>query len=165
MIRALLVWPLALLLAACGSTPEPTNRDRLPRRAPATEAPAPPETPPTPAAPEAPEPVADGPFEDYADYERQRAAASDALDAAIGTPEASALGACKSVPVGAKACGGPLAYRVYAATGTEELDVLRLAGRVTALDGAAIDQFGLTSTCDLTPEPQLALVDGVCTAR
>ena len=163
MTRAHLAWPLALALAACGGTPEPTNRDRLPRRAPAAQ-PASPEPPSAPETPGTPETTADGPFRDMDEYARQREDAVVELEAAIGTPEATRVDGCKTVAVGEKACGGPRAFAVYAASGATELDVLGLAGRVTALDRAANEQFGLASDCAVVSPPAVRLVGGVCTA-
>ncbi|MEL6616232.1 MAG: hypothetical protein AAFQ43_10865 [Bacteroidota bacterium] len=151
-MRRLLILPLAIAFAACGSTPEPTNRDRLPRAG---------ETPPDTSE----APVPDGYFTSEADYERQRSAALADLDAAIGTPRATSVGQCRIVPVGAKPCGGPLEYRLYAASGPEELTILRLAGVVGALDAEANEQFEYVSTCDLTPEPTPRLVQGICIAQ
>ncbi|MEM1054882.1 MAG: hypothetical protein AAGI52_05105 [Bacteroidota bacterium] len=157
----------AMVLPGCGSGEEMTNRDRLPRRT-AGEAP-PPEPVPvdTTQAPGdpgyQPAPVRDGLFTSFGDYERQRAAAVADLEAAIGTPRATMARACKTIPVGAKACGGPRSFAVYTATGDAEFDIIRLAGLVTALDREANEQFGLNSDCMLLTAPEVILDGGVCT--
>lgn len=151
-MKRLLILPLALALAACGGPDELTNRDRLPRAG-----------TPDPETPEAPAP--DGYFTSEADYERQREAALSDLAAAIGTPRATSVSQCRAVPVGEKPCGGPLEYRLYAASGDAELTILRLAGKVGALDAEANEQFSYSSTCDVTPEPTPRLVQGICIAE
>ena len=159
--RGVLLGGLAVLLAACGSTPETTNRDRLPRRNP-NEA-----TPPEAAGDSAyqPAPLREGLFQNYADYQRQRAGAASDLDLAIGTPRAASASACRTVPVGQKACGGPASYRVYAASGDDELLIIQLAARVSAMDAEANEQFGLASDCSVTTPPTVEVVNGVCVAR
>ena len=154
--------PLRVFLAACSSAPEATNRDRLPRRNPNG---APADTAPPDTTTYQPPSVREGLFINYADYERQRAGALSDLELAIGTPQAETVTQCRVVPVGQKACGGPAAYRVYSASGDDELLIIQLAARVSAMDTEANEQFALASTCDVTPEPVVALQGGVCVAR
>lgn len=111
-------------------------------------------------------PVAEtGAFRDEADYRAQRVRATADLDALIGTAAASDAAACRVVAVGAKACGGPLEYRVYSATASDAAQVEAQAARITALDRRANAQFQYVSDCMLVGEPQAALVDGRCVAR
>ena len=149
-LLALALPAFVFFLAACSSPPEATNRDRLPRRNP-NDAPADTATPDTTKY--QPPAVREGLFLNYADYERQRAGALSDLDLAIGTPQAETVTQCRVVPVGQKACGGPAAYRVYSASGDDELLIIQLAARVSAMDTEANEQFELASDCDVQPEP------------
>ena len=163
-LRAMALLALAVLLAACGGSEEATNRDRLPRRPPpGVEAPVTPDPGETPGY--QPAPVHDGLFTSFGDYERRRAAAVSDLEGAIGTPRASRATSCKKLPVGEKACGGPKGFVVYSATGDAELDIIRRAARVTALDREANEQFGLNSDCALLTAPEVAVENGICVAR
>lgn len=104
-------------------------------------------------------------FRDEADYRAQREQAVADLDALIGEAAAAQVSACRVVAVGAKACGGPMAYRVYSATASDASRVEAAAARVTALDRRANEQFQYVSDCMLVEPPQVALVDGRCVAR
>ncbi|MEM6328566.1 MAG: hypothetical protein AAF791_15730 [Bacteroidota bacterium] len=157
-LQRLMVLALVAGLAGCSGASETPNRDRLPRRTPAPVVTPPPDT--TDAGPDR-----SGLFDSFADYEQQRQAAAVNLREAIGTPTAASVTDCKSVPVGAKACGGPRSYAIYSASGDDEIGIIRLAARITALDREANEQFGLNSDCALTPEPSVAVENGVCVAR
>ena len=163
--RGFLVFALAVLVSACGGGKDTANRDRLPRRTPApadtsVQAPDPPPEE-TPAIP----PLRDDFFESMADYERQRAAALAELEDAIGTPRAMTVAECRAVPVGEKPCGGPWSFLVSSATGEQELAVIQRAARTAALDREANEQFGIASGCELVPEPEIVVENGVCVAR
>ena len=162
------VWILGLagVLAACGGGRDTSNRDNLPRRTPSPPADTSAQAPDRPPEqPPAIPPARDNFYEDMADYQRQRDAAFSNLQAAIGTPVAQMESECRLVPVGARACGGPAGYLVTSATGQQELEIVRLAGLVTALDREANAQFGLVSTCEVIPAPALVVENGVCVAR
>lgn len=131
---------------------------------------------PAPSAPDATPPTAGvvplpgsegqaGPFASEADYQTQREAAMSALTTAVGEARASSATACRTVPVGAKACGGPQMHLVYSSSAANEAEVTRLAERVTALDRQANEQFNLMSDCMMLMEPQTTLEGGRCVAR
>lgn len=103
-------------------------------------------------------------FASEADYQTRRAAAVRRLDAAIGEARATDVSACRAVPVGAKACGGPVEYRVYSSTTSVVAEVERFAEVVTALDTTANRQFERVSDCMLLLEPTPTLVGGRCVA-
>jgi hypothetical protein len=83
----------------------------------------------------------------------------------IGEPRADNVAQCRSIPFGAKACGGPATYLAYSTVRTNE-------GQLRAL----IDEFnqnarnynqvsGRMSDCMYVPEPNIELVGGVCKLR
>ena len=100
---------------------------------------------------------------DYAqaDYEREVDDAVAALDAALGS-RAAAESACRVLPVGEKACGGPRMFRAYSATDTDSAEVARLADRVAEIDRKAIRELGLASDCQDEIPPAVVLEDGQC---
>lgn len=108
--------------------------------------------------------LAAGPPSTVEEYGSQRAALLDRLDDAIGEAEATSVAACRVLPVGEKACGGPTEYRVYSATDVVPGEVQALAEQIARLDVYASTRFEVGSTCDVTPQPTPALVDGRCVA-
>ena len=96
-----------------------------------------------------------------ADYEREVDDAVAALDAALGR-QASTVSACRVLPVGEKACGGPRFFRPYSATDTDSAEVERLAERVAEIDRKAIRELGLASDCQEEIPPAVVLEEGQC---
>ncbi|WP_412067400.1 hypothetical protein [Rubrivirga sp. IMCC43871] len=96
-------------------------------------------------------------------YEARRAALDAEIRAAIDL-RASGPEACWLLPLGRKACGGPVQYRVYGASTPSAPEVLRLARELYALDVAAQEALGLASTCDIAPVPEVRYADGQCSA-
>ena len=103
-------------------------------------------------------------FASEADYRQRREAVAARLAAAIGEATAAEVSACRAVPVGEQACGGPSAFAVYSAESADAGEVERLAGVLVALDVVANRQFEYASTCMLQAPPPLALRDGRCLA-
>ena len=101
--------------------------------------------------------------EEHRQAERQAAVAD--LDRLIGDAEASGLAACQTVPVGAKACGGPTDYAVYSAEASEAAAIVQTAEEITRMDEQANREFGLGSDCAVTPEPTVVWVGGQCRAQ
>ena len=95
-------------------------------------------------------------------YYEVRAEKVAALDAAIGDASAASAAACRVVPVGVKPCGGPHAYRAYAASGEGAATVEALADEIAELDRAANERFGIVSTCEVLPEPPVVFEGGTC---
>ena len=84
------------------------------------------------------------------------------IKAEIGELRANDLSQCRSIPFGAKACGGPATYLAYSVVRTNE-------GRLRAL----IDEYNqnarnynqarkLLSDCMFVSEPKVTLVEGIC---
>lgn len=105
-----------------------------------------------------------GPFEDMADYLRQRDETAAALERAIRPAEASGLEACRVVPTSEQACGGPASFAVYSVEDPDAAEVERLAERLVALDVQANAQFERASTCVAYEPPTPAIRDGACVA-
>ena len=98
-------------------------------------------------------------------YLAERADLAADLDAAIGDPRATDVGACRAVAVGAKACGGPRSYAVYSTLTSDAEAVVRLAAEIEALDERANRVCQLVSECAFVEEPAVVVVDGRCEAR
>ena len=106
-----------------------------------------------------------GTFGSFEVYQQARQAAEADLGRLIGDAEASGLSACRTVPVGAKACGGPSHYVVYSTEAAEAAAIVQAAEDITQLDEQANREFDLTSDCAVTPEPTVVWAGGQCQAE
>lgn len=87
------------------------------------------------------------------------------LRSAIGPARCTADSQCRTVAVGAKACGGPAAYWAWSTEGTDAQRVATLAAAHTAAQQREIAGRGLMSNCALVPEPAVACVAQTCQTR
>lgn len=94
------------------------------------------------------------------------ARAPSALLAQIRTLTADAScsdnGQCRSLPIGAMACGGPQDYLPYSSLRTNEKEVRELAERYKAERQAEIVKTGQMSICRHMPDPGAVCVSGTC---
>lgn len=67
---------------------------------------------------------------------------------------------CRTVPVGAKACGGPETY--LAVSESQLPEAARLAERHAEVRRAANAESGIASTCAVTPDPGAVCQAGIC---
>lgn len=97
-----------------------------------------------------------------------RRGSGDDLQAALVTTGCSDVSQCDKVAVGEKLCGGPASYLVYCKTSTDPARMQRLLDAVNTVSARALDEQraqGLSGTCEVTPEPTLALENGACVAK
>jgi len=85
------------------------------------------------------------------------------VDVAINT-EATTIGQCRLVAMGHAPCGGPGYYLPYAVPGTDEAILEQLASQHRTLSQERNVANGLAGVCVITPEPELVVVEGQCTA-
>ncbi|MCY4746076.1 hypothetical protein NYO99_13905 [Pelomonas sp. UHG3] len=85
------------------------------------------------------------------------------LRALIGTASCTSDAQCRTVAVGAKACGGPAGYWAWSTLGTDGERVQALARRQAEAHRREIDASGMRSNCALTTDPGAACVAGRCT--
>lgn len=71
-------------------------------------------------------------------------------------------GQCRSLPLGAMACGGPEDYLAYSILRTDEKKVRELAERYKAERKAQIVKRGEMSICRHVPDPGATCVSGTC---
>jgi hypothetical protein len=80
----------------------------------------------------------------------------------IGEPRASHLSQCRSIPFGAKACGGPATFLAYSVARTDESGLRTLIDDYNQ-NARRYNQTGnLISDCMVVSEPKLELVGGIC---
>lgn len=80
----------------------------------------------------------------------------------IGPAACSSDAQCRTVPVGAKACGGPSAYLAWSTSGTDAQQLKELAGRQSAAEKREVAASGMLSNCAMVMDPGAACVAGHC---
>ncbi|MCA1247060.1 hypothetical protein [Massilia sp. MS-15] len=84
------------------------------------------------------------------------------MRALIGTASCTESSQCRTVAVGAQACGGPQAYLPYSQARTDEKALLALAGQHRAEVKARLADGGMMSICRHLPDPGAVCVSGSC---
>ena len=73
--------------------------------------------------------------------------------ALIGDAACSGDGQCRTVAVGAKACGGPEAYLAWSTLRTDEAALVTAVAEYSAKRRADVSDSGLASNCALVTDP------------
>jgi len=84
------------------------------------------------------------------------------LSAEIGPAACSADSQCRTVPVGAKACGGPAGYRAWSTQGTDAKRLAELAAHQAEAQQRENQASGRRSTCSVAVDPGASCVAGRC---
>lgn len=89
-----------------------------------------------------------------ADGQAAEAAIMTKIDAAIGTASCTTDSQCRTLGVGAKACGGPAAWRPWSTQHTPKAkDLQSLADQLATLQRQRQAQSGMVSTCQYLSDP------------
>jgi hypothetical protein len=75
------------------------------------------------------------------------------IQALIGEAACSGDAQCRTIGVGAKACGGPQAYVAWSTLRTDEAALLKLAEASAESDRKQAEAKGMVSTCSVVPDP------------
>lgn len=84
------------------------------------------------------------------------------IRALIGPASCTESSQCRTLPVGAMACGGPQAYLPYSTSGTDEKALRALGEQHKAERQAEIKAGGMVSICRHLPDPGAVCVSGAC---
>ena len=84
------------------------------------------------------------------------------LRALIGPAACSADSQCRTLAVGAKACGGPAGYLAWSTQGTDAQKLTALAVRHADAQRRETETAGMRSNCMFVPDPGAACVAGRC---
>jgi hypothetical protein len=87
------------------------------------------------------------------------------MRAMVGTAACTDASQCKTVAIGARACGGPEAYLAYSTGATDAEALIALALRHTERRRAEVAKSGLLSTCNLISDPGATCRAGTCQLR
>lgn len=72
--------------------------------------------------------------------------------------------ACRTAPVGERACGGPRTYIAYCARTTDSTALFAKLGELQAAEREYNTAQGLVSTCEFRMPPRVAASGGTCRA-
>lgn len=75
------------------------------------------------------------------------------LQTLTAAPHCTTDSQCRTLPVGARACGGPSRYLVWSTRVNREVELQALAAQVTAQEKAALAASGRMSICQVLPDP------------
>ena len=84
---------------------------------------------------------------------------------AIGDAPCSRDAQCRTVPVGAKACGGPAAWWAWSQAHSEGAQLQALSKQLDRLQRKRFEATGEQSTCQVVPDPGAACVAQRCVLR
>ncbi len=83
----------------------------------------------------------------------------------IGSASCTESVECKTVGVGARACGGPEGYLAYSTSVTPSAPLEALAARHAERRRAAVSASGRASTCNVISDPGAVCDQGLCRVR
>jgi hypothetical protein len=72
---------------------------------------------------------------------------------------------CKVMAMGARPCGGPSRYIVYALSKTDEKQLMEKVNAYTSLENELNIRYNRVSTCIAILPPTVDCTDGVCTVK
>jgi hypothetical protein len=84
------------------------------------------------------------------------------LRTAIGPARCTADSQCRTVAIGAKACGGPAGYWAWSTEGTNAQAVQDLAARQAKAAREEVVASGMQSNCAMVTDPGARCEAGVC---
>lgn len=96
---------------------------------------------------------------------QRRVDAAFAAARAVAKTKCAVEADCRSLPMGARACGGPQTHVVFCASSTNVAELERRVKAATRLEEAFNATWSVGSACGVAPVPHVRLVDGVCVAR
>ena len=74
----------------------------------------------------------------------------------IGTASCRRNEDCRVIGIGARACGGPEAYRAWSVSETDEQALNTLVQRDAAARRAELERLGMRSNCAMLPQPRVS---------
>ena len=83
----------------------------------------------------------------------------------IGAATCSDSAQCKTLAVGARACGGPEGYLPYSTAVKSSEPLVELAARHAERRRASVAAAGMMSTCEMVSDPGAMCVKGACQLR
>jgi hypothetical protein len=72
---------------------------------------------------------------------------------------------CRTMPMGAKACGGPTSYVIYSLSKTDEKQLAEKVKQYTDFQKELNIKYNRTSDCLFLSPPTVDCLNGVCTSK
>ena len=72
---------------------------------------------------------------------------------------------CRTMPMGAKACGGPTNYVIYSLSKTDEKQLMEKVKQYTDFQKELNIKYNRTSDCLFLSPPKVDCLNGVCTSK
>jgi hypothetical protein len=82
--------------------------------------------------------------------------------AQLGDPTCTTTAQCRTIPFGAKPCGGPWSYLVYSVATTDSAELTSAVDRYTAREHELNRLEERVSDCGLVTKPEVMCADGQC---
>ena len=86
----------------------------------------------------------------------------DQIRALIGNAACSDASQCRTLPIGARPCGGPEGYLAYSTSSSPEAELLALAEQHRQERAKVHADSGILSNCRFYPDPGAVCVAGTC---
>lgn len=83
----------------------------------------------------------------------------------VGAAQCSSPAVCRALAMGAKPCGGPRRYLVYAVSSTDSVRLAAEVTRYTQAEARMNKEKGLMSDCSVVTKPRVNCVAGRCVAQ
>lgn len=80
-------------------------------------------------------------------------AAMTQIDALIGSAPCTQQDQCRSIGIGARACGGPQSFRAWSSAHTDTKALTQAVSKHRQQQQRAIERSGEMSTCQVLPDP------------
>ena len=100
-------------------------------------------------------------FNESDDLSRLASLKSDVL-LLVDEDGCSEIGECRSLPFGAKPCGGPWEYLIYSTTNSDTLKIKEKVEEHNEWNRVLNSRYGYISDCAIPEEPQLLCLNGQC---
>jgi len=142
------------LLFACTACTSEASAPPAPPAPPSAAQAAPAPAPAAPVSPSAPAP-AQAPAAKQDDLLAQ-------IRGLIGTASCTDASQCRTLPIGARACGGPEGYLAYSTSSAPEAELKALAERHKQQRADFHAKSGMMSNCRYMPDPGAVCVAGTC---
>jgi len=84
------------------------------------------------------------------------------IEAEIGQAECSSTAECRSLPIGAKACGGPARWIAWSTRHSRAEQLQAWAAELARRQRQREEAHGLVSTCSIVPDPGASCDAGRC---
>ncbi|WP_144290122.1 hypothetical protein [Ideonella sp. A 288] len=87
------------------------------------------------------------------------------IEAEIGDAACTSDAQCRTLPIGARSCGGPESWMAWSVA-SGKADVLKaLADDLAVMQRQRNERFGIMSTCQVIPDPGAVCRDRRCVLR